>query len=599
MRLAPKASRPLALAAAVVVVLAALAPTAFVLASGAVVGSIAHTTRDGWSSAAGHRLIWALGVLGIAFIAEQVLPHIIVACADSLGMRLNGMLRARVMTASFAPVGVGHLEDPEVADQVAMARGVGPGEFTPGSALAGMASIGSQRLSMVFAAVVVARYSIVLAVLLVVAAFVTTRIFRGEFVRSVAALTGQMQSLRKAHYFRDMAVGPAATKEIRTFGLHDMITTRFRTHWYAVMRDAWRSRTQGAPRSMVALVGSVAITGVAYALLARDLAHGAISAAAFTVYIQAVGTASNLSLNDNELRVEYGAAALPAVTALEAKVARVLRPEAVEPVRDQPQRSVRFEHVDFRYPNTTSDIFEGLDLDVEAGRSLAIVGVNGAGKTTLIKLLAGLYQPTAGRITVDGVDLRDLDPGGWQRRVAAIFQDFVHYEMSAADNIGFGAVEHLADRSLIVDAARAAGADEIVAALPNGFDTVLSRQYRDGTDLSGGQWQRLALARALMAVRAGAGILVLDEPTANLDVRAEAVLFDQFLELTRGCTTVLISHRFSTVRRADRICVLDGGRVIEAGSHDELVALGGRYAVMFNAQAARFADDAAEETLDA
>jgi ATP-binding cassette, subfamily B, bacterial len=202
--------------------------------------------------------------------------------------------------------------------------------------------------------------------------------------------------------------------------------------------------------------------------------------------------------------------------------------------------------------------------------------------------LARLYHPSAGRITVDGTDVADLDPAAWRRQLAVIFQDFARYELAAADNVGFGALALSDDRAARERAAARAGALGIIEGLPAGWGTPLSRQQPGGADLSGGEWQRVALARALLAVEAGATVLVLDEPTANLDVRAEAELFDRFLELTAGCTTLLVSHRFSTVRRAQRICVLDGGRVAELGSHDELMALGGLYSSFYGLQSARF-----------
>jgi ATP-binding cassette subfamily B protein len=264
--------------------------------------------------------------------------------------------------------------------------------------------------------------------------------------------------------------------------------------------------------------------------------------------------------------------------------------------RDQPP-AIRFESVSFAYPDGRQ-VFDDLDLAVPAGASLAIVGANGAGKTTLVKLLARLYEPSSGRILVDGVDVRELDLASWRERLAVIFQDFVRYELAATENVGFGCVSRLKDGDALRSAARRAGGLAVVEELPGGWDTVLARGYTGGADLSGGEWQRVALARALFAVDGGASVLALDEPTANLDVRAEAELFDHLLQLVspgaegvgerRPVTTLLISHRFSTVRRADRICVLDAGRVVEEGTHDELVRAAGLYSRMFSLQASRF-----------
>lgn len=224
-------------------------------------------------------------------------------------------------------------------------------------------------------------------------------------------------------------------------------------------------------------------------------------------------------------------------------------------------------------------MLDHFDLTIPAGSSLAIVGQNGAGKTTLAKLLCRLYDPQSGGIEIDGVDLRELDLESWRARVTAVFQDFIRFELTLRDNVApAGAPD---------DTVRAALESAGAANLAN-LDTVLARGYEGGTDLSGGQWQRIALARALCAVRLGAGLVLLDEPTAQLDVRGEAEIFERMLAETRRCTTILISHRFSTVRHADRICVLEHGRVIELGTHHELMAQGGRYRTMFDLQAKRF-----------
>ena len=237
----------------------------------------------------------------------------------------------------------------------------------------------------------------------------------------------------------------------------------------------------------------------------------------------------------------------------------------------------------FAYPGG-APVLDRFDLTIPAGTSLAIVGQNGAGKTTLAKLLCRLYDPQSGAIEVDGVDLRELDVDAWRSCVTAVFQDFTRFEASLRDNVAPRRLgESAPDDDALRDVLAAAGAGDLAS-----LDTVLAKGYTGGTDLSGGQWQRVALARALAAVRRGAGLVLLDEPTAQLDVRGEAEIFSRLLAATRQCTTILISHRFSTVRQADRICVVEHGRVVELGSHDELMALGGRYRTMFDLQAQRF-----------
>jgi ABC-type multidrug transport system fused ATPase/permease subunit len=258
------------------------------------------------------------------------------------------------------------------------------------------------------------------------------------------------------------------------------------------------------------------------------------------------------------------------------------------PADEMPAREIRLRDVTFAYDPAAAPVLDGLDLTIPAGSSLAIVGLNGAGKTTLAKLLCRLYDPQGGAIEVDGVDLRELDLGAWRSRITAVFQDFIRFELPLRENVAPSG----ASEETIRAALREAGADGLA-----GLDTILARGYTGGTDLSGGQWQRVALARALCAVRRGAGLVILDEPTAQLDVRGEAEIFERVLAATRRCTTILISHRFSTVRQADRICVLEHGRVVELGTHDELMALGGRYRTMFDLQARRFAlgEDEGEE----
>ncbi len=258
-------------------------------------------------------------------------------------------------------------------------------------------------------------------------------------------------------------------------------------------------------------------------------------------------------------------------------------PPPALPGPTQEEEGIRFEDVGFRYPGKEEWALRDLDLFIPRGQSLALVGHNGAGKTTFIKLLTRLYEPTEGRILLDGKDLRVWDQEALRRRIGVVFQDFNQYQLQVRDNVGLGSVDHRDDEARIHRAVDRGGAASVIAALPGGLDTQLGRWFKDGAELSGGQWQKIALARAFM--REEADILVLDEPTAALDAEAEHAVFERFKSLADGRTSILISHRFPTVRMADRIVVLEGGRILEQGSHAELVAQGGRYAHLFSLQA--------------
>jgi ATP-binding cassette subfamily B protein len=303
-----------------------------------------------------------------------------------------------------------------------------------------------------------------------------------------------------------------------------------------------------------------------------------------------------------DVPIAYGMFAIPAIEAAEAASISSVQSGGA-PVDTAPTSSIVLRDVSFRYPGAPEPVLHGLDLTIPAGQRLAVVGLNGSGKTTLIKLLCRLYDPIAGTISVDGTDLQHLDPAAWRAQLAVLFQDFVHYQLSAHDNVWLDAPTDGTDGTArLARAVAAAGATDVVDGLPDGWETPLSAGRTDGVDLSGGQWQRVALARAMYSIDAGARLLILDEPTANLDPRGEQELFDAVLDspLVRGdgashdapVTTILVSHRFATVRHADRIVVLEQGHVIEDGDHDALVAAGGRYAELFDAQAATFREEA-------
>jgi len=337
------------------------------------------------------------------------------------------------------------------------------------------------------------------------------------------------------------------------------------------------------PLGLSILIVTVANVVVFWAIASAAVSHQIGLGPAVTFLQSAVGV-SAIAFGGLNWALDGAAAPVAAVLRLEDAAAKAGElPSGAGKAEGMPAREIRFRDVSFAYPGG-APVLDHFDLTIPAGASLAIVGQNGAGKTTLAKLLCRLYDPQGGAIEIDGVDLRALDVEGWRSRVTAVFQDFIRFEAPLRDNIApRRGVEAPPDDAALRKALEAAGASDLAA-----LDTILSKAYAGGTDLSGGQWQRVALARALAAVEVGAGLVLLDEPTAQLDVRGEAEIFGRVLAATRQCTTILISHRFSTVRQADRICVVESGRVVELGSHDELMALAGRYRTMFDLQAQRF-----------
>ena len=393
-------------------------------------------------------------------------------------------------------------------------------------------------------------------------------------------------AVRRAGYLRELSFQPASAREARLFGLGAWLRDRSHRTWREGMTQVWGARSSTWPLALVTIAILVGSHLLVFGLIAQAMLEGSVGVAEAALYLQASFGLLNIWMPWVTVTLRESTRPLPLVYALPTPTLPV---QGTAPA-GMPARSIVCRDLSFAYPGQRDLIFGGLDLTIRAGESIAIVGPNGAGKTTLVKLLCGLLDPSGGAIEVDGIDLRELDRTAWQGRVAAIFQDFVRYPFTARDNVILG--RPAADDEAFERAVERAGAGEVVRDLPDAYETPLAREF-GGVDLSGGQWQRVALARALYAVERGAGVLILDEPTAQLDVRAEAELFDRFLELTAGLTTVLISHRFSSVRHASRIVVLEDGRVVEDGSHAELMAGRTRYARLFRLQARHF------ETADA
>jgi ATP-binding cassette subfamily B protein len=448
----------------------------------------------------------------------------------------------------------------------------------------------ASRLSGIVGCVAVAVYHWWVGLALLVVWVVVRRVMVTAVIRQATEFRGQAATMRRAYYFTGLGSKAAAAKEIRVFGLARFVAGRFQQEFRAALGEAAGGMRRIHRRAAFCFVAVLAGYGLAMSVLAADAAGHRIGLATVAVVLPMFAvTMSTGSVSFDDVTLAWTLAGLPDVDTLEQDLRRGAG-ELVgdQPVAGRPRRSIRLEQVRFRYPEGDKDVLAGVDLDLPAGRSTAIVGVNGAGKTTLVSLLSRLRDPTAGRITVDGVDVRELDPAGWQRTVAVVFQEPVRYPLSAYQNVAFGALEHAEDVEGVHAAAEQAGFRSVAEGLPHGWDTVLTTDLPGGVDLSGGQWQRLSLARALFAARHGAKVLVLDEPTAALDVRAEAEFYGRFLDITRDLTTVVISHRFATVRRADHICVLDDGVITERGSHEELLAADGQYASLYRLQAARF-----------
>jgi ATP-binding cassette subfamily B protein len=580
---------------AVLLVLAAAMPMLAIVTMGLMIGSLPATVHAGLASAAAQHTFRDMIVWAAAMLLGQILTRPLWVLAGAMRNRVDAHLQERAMVALNRPWSIAHLEDGKTADLVSQVAGVGVSGYTPGGSVFQLITSRALRtLTSVMSGALLFAYHWWAPGILLAAQLAFSAVNQRVAARQAATVLGETQTLRRANYYRDLALAPDAAKDVRLLGIADWLVGRVRGEWLSSVRQQWRSQRSGLVISLAAATGAAVVNVVVFGLIGLDAAKGLISLSAALIFLRGAQAFTALGqLGAADFIIEHGAASLPALLELERLAGPAEAPGERDLPIEAPAADIRFEGVSFAYPGG-APVLRDLNLTIPAGSSMALVGVNGAGKTTIVKLLARLYDPTEGVVTVDGIDLKDIAPSAWRGRIAAIFQDFLRYHLDARDNIGFGGLGRAGDQAALDRAAERAGVLDRIAALPKGWDTPLARQYTGGADLSGGEWQRIALARALFAVEAGAKVLILDEPTSNLDVRGEAEIYDRFLDLTRGLTTVLISHRFSTVRRADCICVLEDGAVSEIGSHDELMARGGRYAELFTLQSSRFAADGAE-----
>ena len=570
----PKADGLLASAWWAVVLLHGILPALFAIATGVLVAAVQR----------GDSLASSLVIVGVIFVLLQVLTPIQTAVSHNLGDRTAAFLYDRLTETCVRPQGMGHLEDPRLTGDLTVARDFDLGMTGPPLSYS-MDFIAGGLVGMIgglAAAIVLFAFAWWAPLVLAGGWLMTHWLLRESAVWHDRDTDDVRSARREADYAYRLAVDPPASKELRLFGLVGWTIERFvatRTRLHQLQYDATRLREK--PLAWCLLIVTAANIIVLWAL-ASAASEGRITLGEIVVYAQcAVGT-SLIAFGGLNWALDGASAPVAAVRRLQPAMASAGQLASGRRAADgMPKGEIRFHNVTFAYPGGAS-VLDGFDLTIPAGSSLAIVGQNGAGKTTLAKLLCRLYDPQRGAIEVDGIDVREFDLVAWRSRLAAVFQDFIRLELPLRDNVAPGG----APDNVVLQAVEAAGAANLAR-----LDTILARGYEGGTDLSGGQWQRIALARALCAVTLGAGVVLLDEPTAQLDVRGEAEIFERILADTRHCTTILISHRFSTVRHADRICVLETGKVVELGTHEELMALNGRYRTMFDMQAQRFTSD--------
>jgi ABC-type multidrug transport system fused ATPase/permease subunit len=551
------------------------------------------------AGSSGSSLLVPLLAMGGILMAGQVLALFAGVLRAAVAGQIDGAYRARLGALLAGGRTIEAIEGEEVQDLIRTAS-ADPRDWiekTPSDGALTQLTTLVRFVGMLFSAAVLASWSAWLLPPLLAAAVVVRLITARQWLVHYRIWAKGIGHSRRYLYWSEVATAPAEGKEIRVFGFADWLIGRHQHHMHLHLDPIWDDDRRSAKMLAIRFVITVLPLAAVYFLVARGVGDDGRSVAAAAAVFSAAWSIFTILGGTAEVIDSQGAKpVVRAARELEGRLATG-RDEVVTSGPLETPPLVRFEQVSFRYAAGGPLVLDDLELVIKPGELLAIVGLNGAGKSTLTKLLAGLYTPSGGRITADSEDIGNLPH--WQSSLAIVFQDFVKYPLSLQDNVALGRGSLIADGEQVRAAGRAAGLQDLVDRLPHGWDTMLDRSRTGGVDLSGGQWQQVVLARALYAVRTGAQVLVLDEPTAHLDVRAEFKLFRLLGAATPTLSTVLISHRLWTVRHADRIVLLDGGRVAEEGSHDELVAAGGRYADMFTVQAERFTrgyDDRIEES---
>ncbi|MUV14469.1 ABC transporter ATP-binding protein [Noviluteimonas gilva] len=536
-----------------------------------------------WHSGTLDHLLTLLALeFGLA-IASDLLGRLVSYADSVLSEMFTNATSVRLMEHA-ATLDLEDFEDPELQDRLDRARRQTMGRMNLLSQLFGQVQDAVTVASFIAGLVVFAPWLIVLLGVALIPAFVGESHFNALNYKLNFQWTPERRQLE---YLRQMGASVETAKEVKIFNLHRYFIARYRAlsaQFLIANRSLARRRALWG--TLLAAFGTFGYY-LAYGYIAWRTVRGDFSIGDLTFL---AGSFRRLRQLLEGLLVGFSQVAGQALYLDDLYSFFEIQPE----IRSRPGaiaiprpivRGFVFEGVGFRYPEAERWALRGLDFELRADEVLALVGENGAGKTTLVKLLARLYDPDEGRILLDGRDLRDYDLDDLRANIGVIFQDFVRYHLTAAENIGVGQIDAMDDRTRIEEAARRAFADEVVAGLPNGYDQVIGRRFRTGVDLSGGQWQKIAIARAYMR---NAQVMILDEPTAALDARSEFEVFQRFKELSHGRTAVLISHRFSSVRMADRILVLNEGRLEASGTHGELLAQGGRYAELFELQAAGY-----------